>query len=427
MILSGPVILLGATLGTATGLLAICGLTYLCNRSQKGKGDSKEKHDDLESEDIKPSVHHSGQQFSVKKSAEPIQPRALFSFPKIYGPKPAVTSPEIINYADYALGTTDKMAANTSSSIMNNSTTQKAESEEIFIISKQGTADYDSVSSNLTMESQGTQDQSPKLHCLFRYDSQSCKLQVTVFEAIHVNAGGNQDCCTCYVLICLSTATEKKETHTSFKRKLPHPIWEETLTLPLAEENITDGMLTLSLCDCDKYSRHSTIGETSISFANVHMPPGKECWLQLNAPEKDPNNSVGELLLSVSYLPAANRLIVVVMKARGLHSESLKDVIDLSVKLTLKHQSVKLKKKQTKRVKYKINPVWNEMIMFEVPLELLSKSIVELEMLNQDTTGRNQLLGRCTLGQQSDSMGLSHWQEMLNNPRKQIAMWHQLK
>lgn len=38
-------------------------------------------------------------------------------------------------------------------------------------------------------------------------------------------------------------------------------------------------------------------------------------------------HSTGELLLSLSYLPAANRLGVVVMKARGLQSERLKDTI----------------------------------------------------------------------------------------------------
>lgn len=40
-------------------------------------------------------------------------------------------------------------------------------------------------------------------------------------------------------------------------------------------------------------------------------------------------SSAGELLLSLSYLPAANRLGVVVMKARGLQSDKLKDNIGI--------------------------------------------------------------------------------------------------
>lgn len=41
-------------------------------------------------------------------------------------------------------------------------------------------------------------------------------------------------------------------------------------------------------------------------------------------------SSAGELLLSLSYLPAANRLGVVVMKARGLLSDKLKDNIGIT-------------------------------------------------------------------------------------------------
>lgn len=99
---------------------------------------------------------------------------------------------------------------------------------------------------------------------------------------------------------------------------------------------------------------------------------------------------------------------------------------DVSVKVTLRHQSLKLKKKQTKRAKHKINPVWNEMIMFEVPHELLRASSVELEMLSQDGAGQSHVLGKCSLGLHVTGTERNHWEEMLRNPRKQIAMWHQL-
>lgn len=94
--------------------------------------------------------------------------------------------------------------------------------------------------------------------------------------------------------------------------------------------------------------------------------------------------------------------------------------------MTLKHQAQKLKKKQTKRAKHKINPVWNEMVMFELPDELLQASSVELEVLGQDDEGQSCALGRCSLGLHASGSERSHWEEMLKNPRRQIAMWHQL-
>lgn len=49
-------------------------------------------------------------QFSVQKSTEPIQPQTLLKFPKIYKPKPSVTSPEVMNYSENAV-TSEKVLA----------------------------------------------------------------------------------------------------------------------------------------------------------------------------------------------------------------------------------------------------------------------------------------------------------------------------
>lgn len=49
-------------------------------------------------------------QFSVQKSTEPIQPQTLIKFPKIYKPKPSVTSPEVMNYSENAV-TSEKVLA----------------------------------------------------------------------------------------------------------------------------------------------------------------------------------------------------------------------------------------------------------------------------------------------------------------------------
>lgn len=51
-------------------------------------------------------------QFSIEKTAEPVQPRTILKFPHIYGPKPVVTSSEVVNYPDYTLNTTEQPAKN---------------------------------------------------------------------------------------------------------------------------------------------------------------------------------------------------------------------------------------------------------------------------------------------------------------------------
>ncbi|KYO21796.1 synaptotagmin-13 isoform X1 [Alligator mississippiensis] len=429
MVLSAPVIALGATLGTATSILALCGLTCFCKSRQPRKGLSgKDQDEDLEN--AKPSVLQPVQQFNIKKTAEPVQPRTLLKFPNIYGPKPVVTSPEVVNYTDYALKTTEEPTKG-KHTVLDENRMKIQVNEELFVLPQNvpGVVKDVCVTERLNPERAASCNQVPELQYSLGYDRQKAELCVAFLEAMHGSMIGDQDPGShCYILGTVVTKSGITEAQTELKKKALHTIWEEALLFPVAEEEMPEGTLTLTLRTCDKFSRHSIVGELKLSLAEVGEPFGTAQWEKLKTLEKVPSTGYGEVLLSISYLPAANRLLVVIIKAKNLHSKQLKVLLgnDVFVKVTLKHQSVKLKKKQTKHAKHKINPVWNEMIMFEVPHELLRASTVELEMMTQESRGQNQSLGKCSLGLHATSTEKNHWEEMLRNPRRQIAMWHQL-
>ncbi|KAM9146865.1 synaptotagmin-13 [Pangshura tecta] len=427
MVVSVPVIALGATLGTATSILALCGLTCFCKCRQPRKGLSG-KDQDIDTENAKPSMLQPVQQFSIKKTTEPIQPRTLLKFPNIYGPKPVVTAPEIVNYVDYALKTTEEPTRR-KDEIQNQNRMKIQVNEELFVLPQNGAVKDVCVTEHLNPEKAARCNQVPELRYSLGYDRQKAELCVAFLEAMHGSMIGDQDAgCDCYILGTLVSKSGTTEAQTVLKKKVHHVIWEEALLFPLVEEEVLEGTLTLTLRNCDRFSRHSIVGEIKLSLANVGEPFRMAQWEKLKTPEKEPDAGYGEILLSISYLPAANRLLVVLIKAKNLHSKQLKELLgkDVSVKVTLKHQSLKLKKKQTKHAKHKINPVWNEMIMFEVPHELLHASSLELEMLSQDGLGQSQSLGKCSLGLHATGTERNHWEEMLRNPRRQIAMWHQL-
>ncbi|KAJ8252032.1 hypothetical protein COCON_G00213440 [Conger conger] len=425
MIFSTAVVL-GATLGTASGILTLCGLSLLCRSYRKKQLD---KEHDPDPEKAKPSVLHS-KQFSIQKSTEPIQPRTLLEFPKIYAPKPSVTSPEVINQPENIPEATSEPTAKGSPTTKPDHGNLATEGlEEVFVIQRQDSTEEKSCASEQT---NGLPKSPflphPKLHFSLRYLSETKELHVTVIEADHVSVGAGGEA---HVEGRLSTAAGQKEAHTSSRLLATHVRWDEGLVLRLPggqEEGEEEGEVALSLHSCDRFSRHANLGAVRFKLADVGMMSDADCWVDLQPPKKDVSLSAGEILLSISYLPAANRLGVVVMKARGLQSDRLKDTIDLSVKLALKHQATKLRKKQTRRVKHKMNPVWNEMLMLEVPRELLAKSSLDLEVLNQAAGGAGEAapMGRCQLGLQASGTGLQHWKQMLDNPRKQIAMWHPL-
>ncbi|XP_038825657.1 synaptotagmin-13-like [Salvelinus namaycush] len=411
---------LGATLGTASGILTLCGLSLICRSCKKGKPESGE---DADPEKAKPSVLHSSEQFSVEKSTEPIQPRTLLKFPKIYKPKPSVTSSEVISYPDHPSekgGEPSPEGPSTEPDAGN----QATDSSDTFTILRQDSKDKTLCARDLT---NGMTTSSsilhPKLHFSLTYYTDQNELHITVIEAEHLSVGSG---CEGYVAGVLTLAAGQREAQTSSRRLTSHTRWEEGLVFSLPGGYEVEGEVALSLHGCDQFSQNTNLGDMRFKLVDVGMMSNADCWVDLQAPKQDVQ-SVGELLLSISYLPAANRLGVVVMKARGLQSDKLKDSIDLSVKLVLKHQTTKLKKKkQTRRVKHKMNPVWNEMMMLEVPRELLSKSSLDLEVLNQAGPVEQESLGCCQLGLQASNTGLQHWQQMLDNPRKQIAMWHPL-
>ncbi|KAH0499959.1 Synaptotagmin-13 [Microtus ochrogaster] len=448
MVLSVPVIALGATLGTATSILALCGVTCLCRHMHPKKG-LLPRDREPDPEKARPGVLQLAQQnkvvlaqgdpegdllltpsarllkFNVQKSTEPVQPRPLLKFPDIYGPRPAVTAPEVINYADYTLGTTEESAAPASPQAQSDSRLKRQVTEELFILPQNGVVEDVCVMETWNPEKAASWNQAPKLHFRLDYDQKKAELFVTSLEAVTSDHEGG---CDCYIQGSVAVKTGSVEAQTALKKRQLHTTWEEGLALPLGEDELPTATLRLTLRTCDRFSRHSVVGELCLGLDGTSVPLGAAEWGELKTTAKEPSAGTGEVLLSISYLPAANRLLVVLIKARNLHSNQSKDLLgkDVSVKVTLKHQAQKLKKKQTKKAKHKINPVWNEMIMFELPDDLLRASSVELEVLGQGEGGPSCELGHCSLGLHASGSERSHWEEMLKNPRRQIAMWHQL-
>lgn len=405
-----PILAMGATLGTATGFVALCGLMCLCKFLHKKKMPP-------DSGDGTPvtmaSVLQPGQVMNVYRCTEPVQPQAKLRFPHIISTRQ--TSPEIVNCTDQALKDQkdvkeeNKPVETISGGLVSDQIPNCSPDHE----------DIEKLSPLLT----------PKLRYSLGYDRQTGELCVSFLEAVGVLLSGEEDSGShCYVLGTLNTYHGQTEAQTALIKRKAHTVWEEALLFPLKEEDRAEANLTLTLRNCDRFSRHQVAGEITLSLANVGIPFGTARWVDLRAPEKDADSS-GEVLLSMSYLPAANRLIVVLIKARNIHSDPNNDLMgkDLFVKVTLWHQTQRLKRKQSKRAKHKINPVWNEMIMFEVPPEILGEVSAEMEMLIQEPTGGpSRALGSCYLGLHQTGAGKSHWQEMISNPRRQIAMWHRL-
>ncbi|XP_009570842.1 PREDICTED: synaptotagmin-9-like, partial [Fulmarus glacialis] len=138
------------------------------------------------------------------------------------------------------------------------------------------------------------------------------------------------------------------------------------------------------------------------------------------------NVDLGDLMFSLCYLPTAGRLTITIIKARNLKAMDITGASDPYVKVSLMCEGRRLKKRKTSIKRNTLNPVYNEAIVFDVPPENIDQINLSIAVMDYDRVGHNEIIGVCQVGNDAESLGRDHWNEMLSYPRKPIAHWHPL-
>ncbi|KAK7124748.1 hypothetical protein R3I94_018961 [Phoxinus phoxinus] len=222
---------------------------------------------------------------------------------------------------------------------------------------------------------------------------------------------------------------KKHRVKTRVLRKTLEPVFDETFTfygIPYSLlPELTLHFLVLSF---DRFARDDVIGEAVVPLVGVDPSTGRAHITQQISKRNTQCESRGELLVSLSYHPVTHRLNVVVLKAKHLPTM---DISGLSgnpyVKVNVFYGRKRIAKKKTHVKKCTLNPVFNESFIYDVPAELMPDISVEFLVIDFDRTTKNEVVGRLVLGGQSPiPSGVTHWREVCDNPRRQIAKWHNL-
>ncbi|XP_004535416.1 uncharacterized protein LOC101450201 [Ceratitis capitata] len=183
---------------------------------------------------------------------------------------------------------------------------------------------------------------------------------------------------------------------------------------------------------------HTLIGEAEMEIGE--MPRSVTTWIPLTDSRKC-NAQWGELMFSLSYLPTAERLTIVVVKARNLKMEikennsnktaTSQQVQSVFVKVYLMHNEKKVLKKRTSLKRQERAPIFNESMIFSVPPASLTTVQLRLTVFGvteaEDGTPRITAIGHVIAGACATGKGLRHWHQMLSSLRKPVAMWHVLR
>lgn len=213
---------------------------------------------------------------------------------------------------------------------------------------------------------------------------------------------------------------------TRIQKRTNEPIFKERFLFGVDRRELPQRIVMCYVYICDKYT-NTLIGEAVVNLSEVDLRKTFVDWVPILEPNKD-SNDLGDLMFSLSYLPTAERLTVVVVKARNLRWNNDKEHGDPFVKVYLMQNGKKICKKKTSLKKDERNPIFNESMIFSVPLNALQQNVqLRLTVMEYHAEGKPSTIGHVFVGTQCTGKSLSHWNQMMSSLRKPIAMWHPLR
>ncbi|XP_064172184.1 synaptotagmin Va [Anguilla rostrata] len=265
-----------------------------------------------------------------------------------------------------------------------------------------------------------------KLEFTLDYNFTDSQLIVGILQAQDLAAmdmGGTSDP---YVKVYM-LPDKKKKFETKIQRKNLCPVFNETFTFKIPYAELGGQTLVLQVYDFDRFSKHDVIGEVKIPMNSVDLAQPMHEWRDLQSGEKEQQERLGDVCISLRYVPTAGKLTVNVMEAKNLKKMDVGGLSDPFVKVVLQHNGKRIKKKKTTVKKNTLNPYFNESFSFEVPFDQIQKLQVIITVYDYDKLGSNDAIGKTFIGYGASGVGLRHWSDMLANPRRPIAQWHTLQ
>ncbi|XP_031423644.1 synaptotagmin-2 isoform X2 [Clupea harengus] len=263
-----------------------------------------------------------------------------------------------------------------------------------------------------------------KLQYSIEYDFNDNKLNVGILQCadlISMDSGGTSDP---YVKVYI-LPDKKKKFDTKVQKKCLNPVFNETFSFKIPYEELGGKTLVMCVYDYDRFSKHDIIGDVKLVMNTLDLSKAIEEWKDLEGVEKEEPEKLGDICISLRYVPTAGKLTVCILEAKNLKKMDVGGLSDPYVKIQLLQNGKKFKKKKTTVKKNTLNPYFNESFSFEIPLDMMQKIVIVVTVFDYDKIGSNDAIGKLFIG--GKGAELKHWSDMLANPRRPIAQWHPLR
>uniref|UniRef100_T1JME2 C2 domain-containing protein n=1 Tax=Strigamia maritima TaxID=126957 RepID=T1JME2_STRMM len=257
-----------------------------------------------------------------------------------------------------------------------------------------------------------------------QYDRETADLIVSVLQARELGTTETSSLVDSYIRVYL-LPDKTTNMQTRVQKNTVDPVFKERFLFGIEPHELGKRVLLFYAYTCDKYT-NTLVGEAELKLCDIDLSRATNLWLSL-ADFNHRLDNLGEVMFSLSYLPTAERLTIVLVKARNLRWTHSKTSADPFVKVYLLQNEKKVSKKKTSVKRDERNPIFNEAMIFSVPSHLLQTVQLRITMAEFQPDGRAPSIGHVFVGSQSSGKELSHWNQMMSSLRKPIAMWHPLR
>lgn len=244
----------------------------------------------------------------------------------------------------------------------------------------------------------------------------------------------------------------KQKAKTRIVRRTRNPVFEETFTFyGMNNQKLFKSFVKFSVISHDRFSKDQMIGQVLLPITRKIITKDRHvftlCRNILSGSQLAPKP--GELFISLTFDPSNDKLTVVVLKARNLPRMNMAGSADPYVKVYFMCDGLRADKKKTQVKKRSLNPIYNETFHFTLPPHfqqrvpdstsggtasgssyqpLTNQVLLRFVILDWDRVAKNEVMGKVEIGPEvKNDSGVKHWIDVMESPRKQLAVWHSVK
>ncbi|XP_033114143.1 synaptotagmin-1-like [Anneissia japonica] len=269
--------------------------------------------------------------------------------------------------------------------------------------------------------------------------------QLTFFlsQVIQLPATNMRGTTDSYVQVNLIPNTHRLTYKSRMKRDTLSPQFRQYFTFIVPVSAVQAMAVRFIVFQCDENSRANSVGEVLYPLRTFDPNSSEKfepVWMDIHQDELLRDFKQGELFLSLTYLPNASRLNVVILRSKNLklhndmkscqcHPKSRsinKGKCGLYVKLSMIKAKKCCKTRQTSVKTCHLHPVFNQAFSMDLKASELEHAYIVLAVCH--SMRAHGVVGRTVIGPfvYSTGDGAEHWNDMLEAPRSAVPHWHTL-